>query len=64
TGLRDQLSGLLQDRSTEGALGVLDDVLASAGGVGRAEVVHDAWTARLDTKHTYQGSVVLLEIRL
>jgi hypothetical protein len=63
-GLRDQLSHLFQDRSTEGALSVLDDILASAGSGTTAEVVHDAWTARLSSVLMYQGSVVMLDIRL
>jgi hypothetical protein len=63
-GLRDQLSNLFQDRSTEGALSVLEDILASAGSGGSAEVVRDAWTARLASDMTYQGSVVMLDIRL
>ncbi len=62
--LRDHLGNLFKDRSTEGALGVLDDVLASAGPAGTAEVVHDAWTARLSTDLSYQGSVVLLDVKL
>jgi hypothetical protein len=64
SGLRDNLGNLLKDRSTDGALGVLEDVLASAGPADRAEVVHDAWTTRLAADLTYQGSVVLLDVRL
>jgi len=64
SGLRDHLGALLQDRSTEGALGVLEDILTSAGSGQTAEVVRDAWTAHLDSDLTYQGSVVLLEVRL
>jgi hypothetical protein len=64
TGLRDHLAELLKDRSTEGALGVVEDILASAGGGDTAEVVPDAWTARMDLSVSLQGSVVLLEVRL
>jgi len=64
SGIRDTVGNLFQDRSTEGALGVIEDILASAGPADTAEVVHDAWTARLDAELTYQGSVVLLEARL
>ncbi|UCC92313.1 MAG: PKD domain-containing protein [Thermoplasmata archaeon] len=62
--IRDLLSSLFQDRSTEGALSVLEDILASAGPTDTAVVVHDAWTAKLTANLTYQGSVVLLDVRL
>jgi hypothetical protein len=63
-GLRDNLARLFKDRSTEGALGVVEDILASAGGGETAEVVPDAWTARMDVSISLQGSVVLLDARL
>ncbi|MCJ2540172.1 MAG: hypothetical protein LN414_02755, partial [Candidatus Thermoplasmatota archaeon] len=63
-GLREHLGELFKDRSTEGALGVLEDILASAGPSDTAEVIQDAWTSRLDVERSYQGSVVLLDVRL
>ena len=63
-GLREHLGELFKDRSTEGALGVVEDILASAGPSDTAEVVKGAWTTRLDVERTYQGSVVLLDVRL
>jgi hypothetical protein len=64
SGLRDHLSELFKDRSREGAVGVVEDILASAGPADTAEVVRDAWTTRLETTLTYQGSLVLLDTRL
>jgi hypothetical protein len=63
-GLRERLAELFKDRSTEGALSVLEDIIAAAGPADTAEVVRDAWTARLDLERYYQGAIVLLDVRL
>jgi hypothetical protein len=63
-GLRDDLATLFKDRSTDGALGVLEDILAAAGPGESADVVPDAWTARLDAELGYQGSIVMVDVRL
>jgi hypothetical protein len=63
-GVSERLDLLIQDSSDEAALATVDDVLALSGRAATAEVVKDAWTARLDAKAVYTGSLLCVRIRL
>ena len=63
--LRPQISAALDNMHAhpdrDGALEVIEDLLAASGGGARAEVVKGAWTAHLHARVDFKGHHVVLE---